>query len=113
MQGPRFGMIRIIGDSSTDSVARVSRAWPRGNLRQSIFSSRWRTHEPLVSSQEIFLAPADHQCRSLRLTFTLSPGRETVKRFPRGKHLTNPAGPRGAEHDTLPLPLLGHIAPIS
>ena len=24
MQGPRFGMIRIIGNSSTDSVARVS-----------------------------------------------------------------------------------------
>ena len=32
MQGPRFGMIRIIGNSSTDSVARVS----RGILRQSL-----------------------------------------------------------------------------
>ena len=27
----------------------------KGDLRQSLFSSRWRTHEPLVSSQEIFL----------------------------------------------------------
>ena len=35
--------------------ARVARARTRGNSRQSIFSSRWRTHEPLVSSQEIFL----------------------------------------------------------
>eukprot|EP01043_Picozoa_sp_COSAG02_P053188 COSAG02_NODE_5837_length_4000_cov_5.018457_7_plen_26_part_01 len=26
MQGPRFGMIRIIGNSGTVSVARVSRA---------------------------------------------------------------------------------------
>ena len=41
MQGPRFGMIRIIANSSTDSVARVSRARPRRNLRQSVFSSRW------------------------------------------------------------------------
>ena len=32
MQGPGFGMIRIIENSSTDSVARVSRARPRGNL---------------------------------------------------------------------------------
>ena len=47
MQGPRFGMIRIIGNSSTDSVARVSRARPRGNLRQSLMGeSEFLTRRP-------------------------------------------------------------------
>ena len=48
--------LRIIQDPNSESVARVARA--RGRARAGIcvsrfsdFSSRWRTHEPLVSSR--------------------------------------------------------------
>ena len=36
------------------------------------------------------------RCAGVRKRGLAEPGRETVKRFPKGKHLTNPADPRGA-----------------
>ena len=38
MQGPRFGMIRIIENSSTDSVARVSSLRPRNGCAEGAAS---------------------------------------------------------------------------
>ena len=45
-QNQNQNQFEIIGNSGTVPVP---------EFQSTIFSSRWRTHEPLVSSQEIFL----------------------------------------------------------